>query len=101
GDPVEHPGPLAREHPRPRTFLEGLASHGHRTIDVGLFACRGLEIGLVRHGVEDAEGAAVDAVDELPTDEVLNALGQILRYVLNAHARFPPAMVSAPVTGDR
>ena len=77
GDAVEDPRTVAGQHPGPRALGERPARGGDGTVDVGLLAGGGLEVGLVRHRVEHVEGVAVHGVSELTVDVVLDAARKV------------------------
>ena len=82
GDPVEHARALARQHPRPGSFVECALRRGDGGIDVGLLAGGRLHVGLIRDGIEHVERLAADRVDELAVDVVTDAVGQALGDVV-------------------
>jgi hypothetical protein len=90
GDAIEDACPLARQQARPRTGVERPLRGGDREVDVGLLAGRCGRIDLVRHGVENVEGGAVDAVDERSADVMLDARGQTRGGVARGHRQFAP-----------
>ncbi len=86
GDAVQHARALAGQHPRPRSVGERAPGGGDGEVDVGLLAGRGLQVGLVRDRVEHVERVAVDRVDELAVDVVLDAGGQVGGHVVRVPA---------------
>ena len=86
GDPVQDPG-RARAAASAATGRSSNARVAAATaaVDVGLLAGGGRDVGLVRDRVEHVEGVAVDGVDELAVDVVLDAGGQVVGNEVLAH----------------